>query len=488
MVSENRGSTMIKKISIVMVLGAILFCSPPLTMKVLIHMIAEQERYFSTEVISSFERGRNAEVSVIHFDQLDGIDVEMQKYPGEVGLIKIPFGQSTPLIQKGLIMPLDSFLTPGELEEFKQTYLLTALGRIDEKQYLIPRKFETRIMVYLKSKVFEAISVWNYYKDSISTALKTYNGYGLPATYILEEDPNQWDYFDVFVVGWIWAHTPYNDTIAPRVAHRGRRYSGTSLRIIDRTFQCGGDSAAIVGMDGDAVIDAYHWEAVYAHAGVYNPKMCTEGWSGGDIWKGFQDSEVFLSFMTQIDCFYLHGTGQDSINGYLENPDDMGVAVMPKGCSVELDNNGAVLREGTRSITTGGWWWGIPHFAPYPRASYELARHITNTDNQIQGCTRFGMIPVRKDILGDINMMFGGGWITEIYMVSFNQLMENHYTTIPRYKHFDAIDSLYLDAWYDIVVNERWGENQNPPSRRFIDAFIRTKYAYAAGRILQTVQ
>ena len=135
--------------------------------------------------------------------------------------------------------------------------------------------------------------------------------------------------------------------------------------------------------------------------------------------------------MTQLDCFFIHGTGQDGLDGYLKDPADMGVATMPQGCSATLDKDGTVEREGCKAVTTGGWWWGIPCDSPDPRLSYRLARYITSTKSQLKDCSRFGMIPVRKDILSDMSMLFGEGWITEIYETSFKQLMNNGSAVLP---------------------------------------------------------
>jgi hypothetical protein len=456
---------------------SLLGCAPRTNMTVMIKMIDAQEAYFREEVLEGFEKQEKADLEVVRFPNVDSIEQALDGYRGEVSLLKVPFDKGWSLAHRGLIKPLNSFLTDDELDEFSETYLLTSLGQRNGQQYYVPRKFETRIMVYRKSKVIDAVAVWRKHREAIDAEMKKYNGYGLPATYLLEENPNEWDFFDVFVVGWIWAHTPYEGTTAPRVAHRGKRYSGTGLRLIDRAFQCGADSAAILTLSGNGVIDSYHWEAVYAAAGVLNPRMWEEEWSGSGVWQGFKEGEVFLSFMTQLDCFFIHGTGRDGLTGYLDDPEDMGVAVMPRGCSVELDSKGTVVRKGSRAITTGGWWWGVPAEAPDPRASYRLARHITSTENQIQGCSRFGMIPVRKEILSDISMLFGGGWVSSIYDVSFRQLMHNKYTVLPYSPNFDKIRDLYIGAWFDIVARGNWSQDRGVPSRAHIAYLLKNKYA-----------
>ncbi len=461
----------------ILLLGILfLTCTSSLTMKVLIRMVDQQEAFFKNEVVPQFNEKEKQVVEVVHYNSVDSVDFALDQHAGVVGLVKVPFEKSASLVKSGKVLPLENILTGEELREFNETYMLTSLGKIRDKQYYIPRKFETRIMVYLKSKVADAIEVWRKHRDAINAILKEYNGFGLPATFILDDDPNLWDYYDIFVIGWIWAHTAYEGKMGPKVAHRGKRYSGTAQRLIDRIFQCDGEEEAVVSLNGKSVVDAFHWEAVYAAAGIYNDKMWQDAWSGAGVWQGFADGEVFLSFMTQLDCFFIHGTGYEGMKGYLKNTEDMGVAVMPEGCSFILTNKGEVKRKGRKAITTGGWWWGIPKKSPDPKLSYTLARHITNMENQIQGCSRFGMIPVRKDILSDMQMFFGGNWISRIYNVSFKQLMNNKYIVVPQHPQFNEIRNIYLDAWFDIVVNKNWSPDKKVPNRDHIERVLTSNY------------
>lgn len=459
-------------------------CAPTVPMTALVRMMPDQELYFKDRMLPPFEKLHHANIKVVHYENSDSIEYYMRMYSGTLGLVKVPFDNASSLVKKGLFKRLDSFLGPEELGRFKSEYLLTDLGTDHGKPCLIPRKFETRIMVYSKIRVAEVAGIWKQYDAEINKALKLYNGYGLPQNYALEPDPGEWDYYDFFAAGWIWAHQIYNGTVEGRIGLRGKRYSGTWLGIVDRVFQCNGDSASVVSMAGDPVVDAMQWEAVYASSGVYNAKMWEKGWSGADLWQGFAKGEVFLSFMTQLDCFYLHGTGRDNLAGYFGDPDDMGVALMPKGCSVELSPEREPVRKGRRSVTTGGWWWGIPAATPNPELSYRLATAITSTSSQIQECTRFGMIPVRKDVLGDITMMFGDGWIARIYEVSFRQLMENGNTALPAHPQIAKIGALYLDAWYDIVAGKNWSSDKSVPQREFIRNRLATVYQARAVKIL----
>jgi hypothetical protein len=453
-------------------------------MKVLISMLGQQEAFFRNEVAPEFQKSEKVKLEILHYST-DSITQTIGRYPGQVGLVKIPFDKSRALMSEEYLKPIDSFLTEEQMKEFRETFLLTSLGSADGKQYLIPRKFETRLHVYSASMVADAVGQWRGRREAIDSEVKQINGYGLPATYTLEPYPGEWDYFDIFVAGWIWAHTEYGGKTVGRVAHRGRRYSGTSLGLIDKVFQCGGDSTAVLSMNHDAVTEMFFWEAVFASYGIYNKRMWEEEWSGTSIWEGIADGEVFSSQMTQIDCFFIHGTGTDSLFGFMETPEDMGVATMPRGVSMMVDEGGDPLWTGKKSITTGGWWWGIPADAPMPEKSYALARFITGTQVQMQEANRFGMIPVRKDILSDMQIMFGGGWITRVYDVSLQQLMENQYTIIPGNTHFNEIAELYLDAWYDIVVNKNWSASEGRPDRTYIAQVLKEQYVPKAAAILR---
>jgi ABC-type glycerol-3-phosphate transport system substrate-binding protein len=460
-------------------------CGPKTRMTALISMMPDQETYFRDEVVPLFEKTNHAKVTVVHYGNADSLEELLRDSGSSVGLVKVPFDRRTALIERGLFKPLTAILTPEQLRSFSGDYLLTSLGEARGKPCLIPRKYETRIMVYSRSKVAEALGLWRKYKSEMDTEMKRYNGYGLPADYFLEDDPGEWDYFDLFVAGWIWSHTQYQGKAIGRIGLRGKRYSGTWLGIVDRIYQFKGDSAAVVSMTGDAVVDAFHWEAVYAASGVYNPAMWEKGWSGADIWKAFASGDVFLSFMTQLDCFFLHGTGRDNLMGYFQDPDDMGVALMPEACSIELSDVFVAARRGKRSITTGGWWWGIPANAPDPAASWALASFITSTPSQIQECSRFGMIPVRKDVLGDMNMLFGGGWISRIYEVSFKQLMLNGTTTLPANPDLGKIGGVYIDAWYDIVAAKNRSPDNIFPQRDHVRDLLKSTYAPRAANILR---
>jgi ABC-type glycerol-3-phosphate transport system substrate-binding protein len=441
-------------------LAAILFllsgCAGHREVTLVIHMMPEQEKYFKDNIVAPFEKEYNCSVNVVSYADISGVAQAIRDNPKKVALVKTPFEQTRVLYDQGLVMSVDSAAGTKQAKEIRDKYFLLQLCTYDNNLYFLPRKFETRIMVYLKSKVNDAVMNWGEKRDDIDSLLKAYNGFGLPAGYGLEADPNLWDFYDLFVAGYYWARQD-STKITPKIGQRGKRYSGTCQTLVDRVYSLGGGADNVLNMSGETVVDMFEWEALCAREGITNPKSWQKEWSGADIWTGFKEGEVYLAFMTQLDCFFLHGNYTKAQPGFIDNPDDLGFAVMPKGVSVELDMNGRYARQGGNAVSTGGWWWGIPRDTPFPDVSIKLADWILSSDNQVKESAQFGMIPVRKDILGDLGLLYGKNWISDIYNVSLKQLVFNKYTTVPVFSRYGELEQVYLDAWADIVAKGNYG-------------------------------
>jgi ABC-type glycerol-3-phosphate transport system substrate-binding protein len=426
-----------------------------------VRMMEMQDRWFRENIIPPFEKKYNAKVTVVSFDKFWDLEVmlrlERDRGRHTIGLVKTPLEMTRPL--RGFMTPYDSIMGKGRLRRLRSQYNSHALrlGTIGGKLYYLPRKLETRIMVYLKSKAAEAVRGWKGFKPAIDSALRRDNGFGLPAGYRLEADPNRWDYYDIFVVSYYWANTPYYGIKLPRMAHRGKKYGGTVVGLVDRIFQMGGASRDVLRMSSDPVIDMFVWEAIYRKNGLYNPGMWQDPWSGGGIWNAMKDGKVFLAMMHQIDSFFIHGGTHPQMQGYLADPNDMGVALMPRGVSFALNRRGRPVRRGSRKAGTAGWWWGIPRSAPHPELSLELAKWITSYKNHFAECRVFGMMPVRRDILGNLKRAFPGDWMANVFDISIKQIGINGNTTVPLLPEYSSVGKIYLDAWYNIVVRENYG-------------------------------
>lgn len=426
---------------------------------ILIRMMPAQDRYFRDEVVPVFEKENNCKINVATFESQWDIErllkLDASKKNPAIALVKTPFEMTRVLARKGLMMPLteavDSNQVNVDMAEYHQ--LASGLGFIDGRAYYIPRKLETRVLFYRKSMVADAVSKLPAHKVRINAELKKQNGYGLPAGYALEEEPAQWDFYDLYVVGSIWANEEYNGVKMGRLAHRGANYGGTSLFFVDRGLQLGASKDDVLKLTTDPMAEMFLWERVLVRNGLYNPGMWNDQWRGSQIYNGIKDGKVFLAYLQQIDNFLVHGWPEDpAMQTYLPEEGDMGLAVVPKAVSFRLDKDGKPVIEGTRSISSGGWWWGIPKAATHKEMAYKLARFITNKQNQAEEVTRFGMLPVRKDILANLEQVFFEGWVGDIFRVSVEQVKLNELTTVPLVEQYSLVAKNIYEAWSKLCV------------------------------------
>ncbi|OGS37456.1 MAG: hypothetical protein A2293_11015 [Elusimicrobia bacterium RIFOXYB2_FULL_49_7] len=435
----------------------------PKELTLLLHMLPNQEIYFRNDVLNTFEKLNNCKINIVQFNQWWDIEtmlkLQKEKNDPNIFLVKVPFEMSRVLVGNGLMEPLDNIVSPEVLERDMAEYqsLALGLGYVDNKPYYVPRKLETRLLFYLKSKVEDALKNWQQYENELNQLLKPQNGYGLPKNYSLESDPAQWDYYDIFVMGYYWAHQKYFNTnvFMPRIAHRADRYEGTALGLVDQAIQLGATPEDVMRMDAEPVVDMFNWEAVYIKNNIYNSDMWNESWRGTHLYEAVKEGKVFMTVFQQIDCFIVHGWEDNpEMPGYLKDPSDMAVTTMPKAVSFELNRDGTYKKEGTKKISTGGWWWGIPKTSPDKELAYRLARFITNRDNQAVECSKFGMLPVRKDIVNNLSETFELGWVGDIFKVSIEQLDINGYSTVPLLQEYSDISRNYIEAWYALCVDK----------------------------------
>jgi ABC-type glycerol-3-phosphate transport system substrate-binding protein len=433
--------------------------SAPKEVSVLIRMMPAQERFLREQMLPIFEKEHNCKVNIATFNSEWDIErilkLESSKKNPSITLVKTPFEMTRLLVKKGLVKDLYSVMDSNQvlqdLAEYHQ--LASGLGFFDGKPYFIPRKLETRVLFYRKSKVAEAVTKFKDHRARIDKDLKAQNGFGLPAGYELESDPAKWDFYDLYTVGSIWANEEYNGVKMGRVAHRGARYGGTALFLVDRALQLGASTEDLLKLTEDKTVEMFVWERVFVRNGIYNQSMWQDPWKGANIYNGIKDGKVFAAYFQQIDAFLVHGWKDDpSMPSFLPDDSDMGLVTVPQAVSFELDQNGKPLFEGTRSISTGGWWWGIPKTAPDAKLGYALARFITSRENQAKECARFGMIPVRKDILNNLPEVFDQGWVGDIFKVSVGQVQTNGLTTVPLVAGYADMSQNLIDAWYALCV------------------------------------
>lgn len=477
-----------------LLISAVSFAKEKPKFTVVIRMMDIQDKWFRSNIIEPFEKEYNVDIKVAVFDKMWDVpkllELDAQKDKPTINLVKTPKEIMLYLKKKDLIQPYDDIVPAHELKAAKADYDKTALevlGILDGKLYFIPRKLETRMTIYLKSKVKDVRENWTKLQAEINETLEVDNGYGLPAGYTLETDPNQWDLYDLFVVSYYWAHIPYFGMKMPRMAHRGQKYMGTVTGLADKAVEMGATQEDLLKLDSMPLVDMFQWEAIFRKNGLYNSGMWEEAWSGGGIWGALRDGKVFLAFMHQIDCFFIHGGTHPMMAGYLAEPDDLGAAVMPFGVSFDLDKNGKSLRTGNRKAETGGWGWGVPKNAPYPELAWKLARYITNYQNHLAECQTFGMFPIREDIVTAIKKVFPIAWMSEVFEISVKQARLNAGFTAPIIVQWTDVGKVYLDAWYDLIVDKGYESTLKPGKvdKSKITSVLKLKYAPRVNEILK---
>jgi len=441
---------------------------------ILIRMMDIQDQWFRQKLVPKAQEELGIKINVATFNKIKDIEtmVRFEKESGKktIALVKTAQQEVHPMVSLGNMIPLSDIVDAETLNNDLAEYVNSAVkfGTIDGKTYYIPRKLETNVLLYLKSQVAKAVNNWQGMQDDINKMFKNHNGYGLPAGYALEADPNKWDWYDLAVVAYVWAHTEGDDNLTmPRMAHRGKDYGGTTFELLTKLYQMNGTDKDFYAMNTDPVIDVFEWEAFYVDNDLYNPSMWHQSWSGGGIWQGFSQGQVYAAFMHQIDAFFIHGGSNPTMGGYLVDPNDMAVAIMPRGMSLELDTDGKPVRVGKHASNFAGWWWGIPVTTPDPMLSYKLARFITNYTNHQEECSIFGMMPIRKDVYEDLTGTFKQTWMQDVFKTALAQF-EAGVVEPPTATRFGEMGTVWRKAWYDIVTKKNYSPSGRGPDRNYI--------------------
>lgn len=442
---------MLKRLAWLPLATLIAGCAAPARIKVAMDMRPGQEALYQARILKPFEKKHKCIVEIAPAPDPAKLP-DMLAAGDTIDLVSAPLAMTRALAGRDLIVPLDGIASPKELGDLRKEYFLTDLGSIGGRACFLPRYLETPVLVYLKSKVAEAAQYWEIRRDEINRALARHNGRGLPRGYALEKDPSQWDWYDLFVAGWYWSAKEVEGQKRGRIALGPPGAPDAPQGLMDACYLSGAGADGVLAMNEEGVADMFQWHAVLAREGILNPVLLKGRWTEAQVREGFRSGELYLTAATQAEAFQIHGTGSPELPGYLPDPEDMGVALMPKGNSLRLDAGGDPLREGRRSVATRSYWWGVTRRARDPRLAFELAHYLANTENQVQESSALGMIPARQDLLGELGLMFGGGWTAEVFQTASQQLVENRLTTAPLLGEFPEVARNYRDAWEDICL------------------------------------
>ena len=414
-------------------------------MLLLVKMLPLQAVWLEENVLKPFEKENNVVIRLQNFQAYQDLE-RIVSQNAAFDVVKIPMDRAGAFRANGNIWAVSAVADRALQDSIRSAYLLPPLAVGGDTIWYLPRKLETRIMVYRISKVREALSAYRAMLPEINMAVAKINRKGLPTDYVLEENPDNWDYYDVLVAGYVWNK---QNKGRGRVGHRSKNYEGTMLRVVDRAFQLGATRGEIPYLTSRPVTEAFEWEYAYARLHVYNALMFEQEWTGRELWQVFGAEQIFLTFLTQIDCFFLLGNGDKKMPGFAKDAEDVGFACMPKGASLSGEEALFV----NRNVTTGGWFWAIGKESPNKALALRLMLYMTSADIQEKEFNEFGTFPTRHELLKtNPDKLYMKRWQNRVLQTSLKQVEVNRYTIFPTFQDAVSMQNRYYKVLRELCV------------------------------------
>jgi serine/threonine protein kinase/ABC-type glycerol-3-phosphate transport system substrate-binding protein len=369
---------------------------------VMLRMMTAQEDWIRNEVLTPYGEAAGWDVAISRYRSVQDVEAALRADPS-ISLVKVEQTMLRPLAQADLIVPLDVYLKDrgraAELKEMVAAFEPEALAlgmvpdHVELRLYGLPRKLETSVMIYRRSKVKEAAEKWTADRERLEDQLARLVGHGLPRGYRLEENPSEWDLYDVLVAGYYWARAPERTRTEPRLMNRSYAYVGTFNHLYDELSSLTTEPKPELELS-ESMIDLFEWEALMRELGLYQEKMFVEEEvvTGRVVQDAMARGDIYLTRMHSLGIKLLFDDATEEVKS------DLGVALLPLGVSLQLDSEGAPARIGSRRAAVSSWFWAIPKSAPHPEEGYQLARHLTSKAIAERETEAFLIQPARRDV------------------------------------------------------------------------------------------
>jgi ABC-type glycerol-3-phosphate transport system substrate-binding protein len=363
------------------------------------------------EVVGGFEKLYKCKVYLVNYEtneNLNGMFAE-DSAVSQISLVSVPFELMESLAEKQKMTPLSDIVTESVLQFDIETYYykFSDMGNIDEKYYYLPHRVEVPVLFYLKSKVADAQGKYLKYEKEIDDALKFFNGFGLPDGYVLEENPNEWDLYDIFVIGYIFSNEEYGEKKHGRILWRGNE-NGKRKNLFS-------------GKENEEI---NQWEKIFGEYEIFNELSYLENYSAVRNYNAIKDGEIFMSYFLQKDCFNVsEGTDESQMQPYISDLSDIGIALIPSAVFFSLDKDGNTINAGQRIPEISGFCWGIPKNSKEKELAYLFVQYLNNRDINTKKTIRFGAIPVREDVFLNVQNIYDEKWLGEGYTTALYQII-----------------------------------------------------------------
>ena len=447
-------------------------------------------QWVKENLLSEFAAAHDVDFELISaktFEEVLSIVEAEKDHPTGILLADINDELSDDLHRSGALRPIADIAPPDELGPALAEYVPEAVerGRIDGKVWYLPKRALIDIAIYLKPAVEDLVLHWEKDRPAIQEALKEANGVGLPRGYDLSKTPDGWDWFDLFVAGWYWAHhpAPWADSPgpAPRIALR-TGLNEDALNDMFGTFFSHGLKEEDVGigkLDAPPVLDTLQWRALFRRHHLLDP-ACEkpEGIDAFGVNDLIKSRKVAWAPINQSDSLWVHGGSRRDAEPGMVGATDIDWATMPEGSSLELLESGEPARKGPSFSLEEVHFWAVPIHSPHPALAWELARFLTQRGLHQRETEAQGLFPVRRDIADEYPILFRLDWMQRMLDASYRQAQEGT-GDMP-----DAVNSQQLDKVYAALREHVLNQKPVPVTldgvRRAVASFTPDKAATGA--------
>jgi ABC-type glycerol-3-phosphate transport system substrate-binding protein len=419
--------------------------------KVLVALDTAQARWLRENLIDEFNTEHNSNL------QLQAVDEEellptLAKAQSDVILTMLPRARGRQAIAAHAVRSFEDVATPARVNSDFDAVVPPALqaALVDGKQLFLPGMALVDVLVFRISRVRDAVRHWSLLRAQIDAALREVNGRGLPPNYSLELEPELWDGFDRFVIGYFWAHRRYaHQPARGRVAHRTGEDLDGALDIVEGLYRAGVDDKTVSQTAAPAVRDYFAWEALYRKHGLFPPEMLGEHPLDDDtLVELLRKGELFLASVDTMQAFTLHGGGHGDARPGVDDPDDLGFAPLPRISSLALGSDGKPARSGEPFSFRDDWVWALPARAADAELAYELVQFLWSRENHVRFCEALGALPLRTDVQRERSSIFRLTWMDDVLDAAFAEW--NRARPVPD-TLAEGFGSVYAQLWDRLI-------------------------------------
>jgi hypothetical protein len=390
-------------------------------------MEASQAEWFQHNVLDEFndENNTNLQLRVVQNEAMLHALADARGHGNDAVLAAVPIEFALRAIHDHAARPFDEAVPSARIASDLADVRPEAItgARAEGRQWFLPRSTVLDVAVYRASRVRDAEEHWTLVRPQIEAALRAVNGRGLPAGYQLDQWPPDWDQYDLFVLGYYWAHRSYDGQPArPRIAHRSGDDVDAQLDIVSGIYRMGGSDATIPHADSTASVDYFAWETLYRQQGLYAPEMFDDdGLDDEGMLDAIGSGDIYLANIDQVEAFSLHGGGHRGVAARVREPEDIGFVAMPRGMSLDLDARGRPARHASGFSFREETVWMLPSGGPDTGLAYALVRWALARENHVRECEALGLLPIREDVIRERASIFRLQWMSDVFDSAFAQ-------------------------------------------------------------------